>query len=102
MKKPGDWILAFIPATAYGQRESFRQHKFFVVASFITCLFALGYCCMSIYISGYLFAGAMIVSAALFFILPFLLRAGIRLEILANIFMGTIAVVYVLLIYWEG
>lgn len=60
------------------------------------------YYLMSWYISGPLFAYAMVVSFTVFISLPFLLRFGIPLYILENAFVLDIVIVVVLLIYWGG
>lgn len=102
MKKINDLILTFLPPAAHSTVEAFRLNKFFVFSCFVTALFAFAYFCMSIYINGLYFAAAMAVSCFLFITLPFLLKQGVPLSILSNIFIADIAVVVVLLIYWEG
>ena len=102
MNKFDKYINWFVPSSAYVNQESVRLNRLFVNSCFLTALFAFGYCLMSVYVSGYCFAVAMIISAVIFLILPFGLRQGISLEILSNVFLALIALVYILLVYWDG
>ena len=102
MNRFDKYIMWFVPSSAYANQESLRLNKLFVNSCFLTALFALGYCAMSVYMAGYFFAFAMVISVGLFLILPFALRQGVSIDVLSNIFLGTIAVVYVLLVYWDG
>jgi signal transduction histidine kinase len=102
MKKHLDWREYFLPAHAYENAESLRLHLFFVATCFVTSFFAATYFFMSIYMSGIYFAENMAVSVVVFVSLPFFLKAGVRLSILANLFVALIAIVASLQIYWEG
>ena len=102
MNKFGKYINWFVPPSAYVNQESLRLSRLFINSCFLTALFALGYCAMSIYLAGYLFAEAMVISVVVFLSLPFALKKGVGLGILSNIFLGLIALVYILLIYWDG
>ena len=95
-------ITWFVPPAAYVSQESVRLHRLFINSCFLTALFAMGYCIMSIYMAGYVFAIAMAISVVVFLVLPFVLRQGVGLSALANIFLTLIAVVYILLVYWDG
>ncbi|MCW3126386.1 MAG: integral rane sensor signal transduction histidine kinase [Bacteroidetes bacterium] len=102
MKKVNILISAFIPSEVLTNVEASRRSRFFVTSCFITALFAFGYYFMSLYIKGTYFADAMVVSVLLFLALPALLKKGVPLSFLENIFVADIVVVVVLLIYWEG
>jgi signal transduction histidine kinase len=102
MNKFDEWISWFVPGSAYSGPERLRFHRLFINSCFVTALFALGYCLMSIYMSGYYFAAAMVISIVVFLILPFLLKSGTDLIILANVYTGFIAAVYICLVYWDG
>ena len=102
MEKLNQFRNLFLPTSAYDNEESLRLHRFFIATCFVTSLFATIYFFMSIYIDGALFARAMVISFILFIFLPVLLRNGVKLSILVNVFLGTIALVIVALIYWEG
>ena len=102
MEKLNQFRNLFLPASAYDNEESLRLHRFFIATCFVTSLFAALYFFMSIYMDGMLFARAMAVSIVLFVFLPVLLRNGVKLSILVNIFLATIAIVAIALIYWEG
>lgn len=102
MKKYQDWREFFLPAHAYEDAEALRLHLFFVSTCFVTSFFAATYFFMSIYMKGAYFAENMAVSVVVFISLPFFLKANIRLEILANLFVALIAIVAGLQIYWEG
>jgi signal transduction histidine kinase len=102
MDKTKDWRKFFLPAQAYATEESLRLHRFFIATCFVTALFAGGYCLMSIYMSGPLFARAMIISIVFFITMPFLLRKGVSLFFLVNSFLIIIGIVAIFLIYWEG
>jgi len=102
MDRSKDWRAFFLPAAAYESEEALRLYRFFIPTCFVTSLFAGAYFFMSIYMHGPLFAEAMAVSVALFILMPFLLRAGISLSVLVYFFLSVIAVVAILLIYWEG
>lgn len=95
-------MAAFIPASAMADAEQARAHRFFIISCFITAFFASIYCLMSWYIHGPLFADAMVVSVVVFITMPFLLRRGIPLHILENLFVLDIVIVVILLIYWGG
>lgn len=102
MNKFEEFINWLIPGSAYKSQESIRLHRLFINCCFVTALFAAGYMAMSLYLSGYVFAIAMVISTVIFLALPFLLRSGVKLMILANVYTGLIAVVYIFLVYWEG
>ena len=102
MKRFETLINWFMPPSAYVNPESARLHRLFINSSFLTAAFALGYCLMSIYLSGYYFAVAMLISVAVFLLLPLFLQLGVSLKILTNVYIGLIAVVYIFLVYWEG
>lgn len=102
LKKINYFIASFIPKENQTTADAIRVNRFFVASCFLTAFFALIYCLMSIYISGTYFALAMVFSAVLFLLLPLLLKAGLPLHLLTNVFTGIIAFVLVLLIYWEG
>ncbi len=102
LKRINDWITGFVPEPVQADEEGLRLYKFFIVSSFITAGFALGYCFMSIYLHGYYFAVAMIISAVVFCLLPVLLRLGVRYVLLVNIYPAIIGIVYILLVYWGG
>ncbi len=102
MNRFDDLITWFVPARAYGRQEALRLHRLFINSCFLTAFFALGYFLMSIYVSGYFFALAMVISVIVFLALPFVLRSGVDLNILANVYTGLIAIVYVFLVYWDG
>jgi len=95
-------VTWFMPESAYADPETLRLHRLFINSCFLTALFALGYCGMSVYVSGYYFAVAMLISVAVFLLLPLMLQLGVPLKILSNVFIGLIAVVYIFLVYWEG
>jgi signal transduction histidine kinase len=102
MNKPKDWRELFLPPAAYQTEEALRLHRFFIATCFVTAIFAAGYCVMSVYMHGPLFAEAMAASIILFICMPFLLRFGVSLAVLVNIFLSVIGVVAICLIYWEG
>ena len=102
MKKFNDFVSSLIPPSAYADQETLRLHRLFINSSLLTALFAFGYCLMSIYMSGYYFAVAMIFSVCIFLALPLSLKLGAQLKLLNNIFIGTIALVYIFLVYWDG
>lgn len=102
MKKLNTVISVFLPPNAQQSIEAVRRGRFFITSCFITALFALSYFFMSLYIDGEYFADAMVVSVLLFIALPFLLKKGVPIAIVENIFIANIAVVVILLIYWEG
>ncbi|MBS1683245.1 MAG: hypothetical protein JSS76_00720 [Bacteroidetes bacterium] len=102
MKRISDFLAAFIPASAIADAEQARAHRFFIISCFITSLFAGIYCLMSWYIHGLLFAYAMVVSVIVFLAMPFLLRRGLPLYLLENLFVLDIVIVVILLIYWGG
>ncbi len=102
MNKFDEWISWFVPDSAYASPETLRLHRLFVNSCFLTAFFALGYCLMSIYMSGYYFAVAMVISIVVFLILPLLLKWGLGLVTLANVYTALIAVVYICLVYWDG
>lgn len=102
MNKLEAFIVWFLPKLENESEETIRLHRLFVNCCFLTALFATGYFLMSIYLSGYFFALAMVISVALFLTLPFLLKWGVGLDILTNVYTCIIAVVYIFLVYWEG
>ena len=102
MNKLDKYITWFVPSSAYVNQESLRLSRLFINSCFLTALFALGYFAMSIYMSGFYFAGAMIISVVVFLLLPFALRQGVNIDILSNVFLALIALVYILLVYWDG
>ena len=102
MKKFNDFVTSLIPPSAYADQETLRLHRLFINSSLLTAFFAFGYCLMSIYLSGYYFAMAMVVSVAVFIALPFGLKVNAGLKLLNNIYIGTIALVYIFLVYWDG
>jgi signal transduction histidine kinase len=102
VKKFNTVIFVFLPSDAQQSIEDIRRGRFFVTSCFITALFALSYFFMSLYIDGIYFADAMIVSVLLFISLPVLLKKGVPISVLENMFIANIAVVVILLIYWEG
>ena len=102
MNKPKDWREFFLPPAAYQTEESLRLHRFFIATCFVTALFAAAYFFMSIYMSGPLFAEAMAAAIILFICMPFLLRMGLTLTVLVNLFLSVIGIVAICLIYWEG
>lgn len=102
MKLVTDFFDKFIPASAHADAEQARAHRFFVASCFITAVFAAAYFFMSVYIRGFLFAYAMVISFLVFSSLPFILRRGVPLHILDNIYILDITLVVILLIYWGG
>ena len=102
MNKPKDWRELFLPPAAYQTEETLRLHRFFIVTCFVTAIFAAGYYIMSVYMEGPLFAEAMAASIILFICMPFILRLGLSLTVLVNVFLSVIALVAICLIYWEG
>ena len=102
MNRLDKYLMWFVPSSAYTNQESLRLNKLFVNSCFLTAFFALGYCAMSVYMGGYFFAAAMVISVGVFLIIPLFLRQGISIDVLANIFLATIALVYILLVYWDG
>jgi signal transduction histidine kinase len=102
MNKPKDWRELFLPPAAYQTEETLRLHRFFIATCFVTAIFAAGYCIMSVYMDGPLFAEAMAASIILFICMPLVLRFGLSLTILVNLFLSVIGVVAICLIYWEG
>ena len=102
MNKPKDWRSFFLPEKAYADEESLRLHRFFISTCFVTAIFATCYFFMSIYMHGMPFAEAMAVSVVIFIAMPFFLRTGVSLKLLANGFVGVICIIGILLIYWEG
>ena len=102
MNKDKDWRGFFLPAHAYENAESLRLHLFFIATCFVTSFFAATYFFMSLYMSGIRFAENMAVSVVVFISMPFFLKAGVRLSVLANLFVALIAIVASLQIYWEG
>jgi signal transduction histidine kinase len=102
MNKPGDWRNFFLPLQAHESEESLRVHRFFITTCFATSFFATCYFFMSLYMHGILFAENMVVSVGIFITMPLMLRAGIPLPVLANGFVGVIATVACLQIYWDG
>lgn len=102
MKRVTDFFSSFIPASILMDAEHRRAHRFFVASCFITALFAAIYFFMSLYIRGPLFAYAMVVSFVVFSSLPFLLRSGVPLYILDNIYILDISLVVIALIYLGG
>ncbi len=102
MKRVTDFFSIFIPAHLLIDAEQARAHRFFVASCFITALFAAAYFFMSLYIKGPLFADAMVVSFIVFSSLPVLLRKGVSLHILDNVYILDISLVVILLIYLGG
>ena len=102
MKRINELVAVFQPPGVHLGMELYRRNKFFIYTCFITALFALGYMLMSIYIHGEPFAQAMLVSFIAFCILPVLLKKGLPLWLLIEAFIANIAIVVILLIYWEG
>jgi signal transduction histidine kinase len=102
LNKINDWITGFVPESVQADEDGTRAYRFFIVSSFITAGFALGYCFMSMYLHGAYFAIAMIISVMLFCLLPVLLRFGFSYLVIVNVYPAIIGVIYILLVYWGG
>ena len=96
------WLDSFLPVAIGDNPDTIRKHKLFIIISFIISLFAISYGLMSEFIGFDMGIYAMIVSAIFFFLLPFLLKAGVGLIQLGILFGIYVTLLNALLVAYSG
>src|SRR5690606_15748035 len=78
----------FIPVRYQSDEQSFRKAKILVNTSFITTSFAISFLFLATLFGQYMAANGLIVCAAGFFMIPWLLKSGWNKSVCANLFVA--------------
>lgn len=92
----------FIPDKYRTGEQSYRKAKILVNTSFITSVFAISFTLLAILLLGqYMVGYALILWSAVFFSIPWLLKAGVGRSVCANLFVVVTFTSTVWDIYWH-